>query len=283
MEQEIDPGRTADAELRAVYQTFQSSSSNEGAGDRKGPLFTAGGGLTFEVLPRTFLRVGAGGALKYADENFEAYNELGGDVELTHLFAGPLGADDGPWSVSVSAGYAYVRYDEPDPQIDPDDTQRDHRFDGELSLNIPLSERWQAVAEAAYTDNRSNYDTEEFDNLAVTIGATYRFSLLPVDLSSESYHVKPSHVPLPDRDRGLAGWDLATCIGGTHGGNWPQCRENTVDTVGAGHRRTTGRQPAIRGGAQRVLRVAVCRRNLGDIVAGFGVDGRALPLERWKG
>jgi tetratricopeptide (TPR) repeat protein len=178
-EQTFHPRVRGDLTIRGVYQSLSSSSDNQNASDRTGPFFTLDPGLTFELTPSTYLRVRGRGQLKYAREDFESYAAVGGGVSLTQYFPSQFAALPSPWSASLSADYMHFRYDDPDPVLDPDSSQRDDRLDLGLSLNVPFAASWEAVAEVTYTDNNSNYDTEDFDNLAVMLGVTYRFSLLP--------------------------------------------------------------------------------------------------------
>jgi hypothetical protein len=179
VEGDVSTNQTAEASITGVYQSYESSSDNEGASDQTGPLLSADATTSIEVRSGTVLSIGVGGAAKWAREQFDSYTQIGGEIGITQYFTGPVSLTERPWSAAASVGYRYYRYDEPDEQIDEDESQHDHRFDGEISLNVPLAERWDAVAEVAYTDQRSNYDTEEFDNLAVTFGVAYRFPLLP--------------------------------------------------------------------------------------------------------
>ena len=176
-EQAWHPRVRGDLSLRGVYQSFSSSSDNQNASDRTGPFFTLDPGLTVELTPSTVLRLRGRGQLKYAREDFESFVAVGGGAALTQYVPSPFAALPSPWSASLSADYAHFRYDE--PRLGFDRRQRDNRLDLGFSLNVPLAAAWEAVAEVTYTDNNSNVDTEDFDNLAVMLGVTYRFSLLP--------------------------------------------------------------------------------------------------------
>ena len=179
IEQTLHPRLRADLTVRGVYQKLNSSSRNRRASDRTGPLYTLDLGVTTELTPSTILRARGRGQLKDADKDFRSFVSFGGGAALTQYFPSPIAALPSPWSASLSADYTRFRYDEPNRPIDPDSSQRDNRLDLGVSLNMPFAASWEAVAEVTYTDNNSNYDTEDFDNLAVMLGVTYRFSLLP--------------------------------------------------------------------------------------------------------
>jgi len=76
------------------------------------------------------------------------------------------------WELGVAArgGVRRIRYDAPDPFIDPDRSRRDTRWEAGASLVLPLTQAVALVAEYEWFDQDSNYAFYRYDNHAVTLG-----------------------------------------------------------------------------------------------------------------
>jgi hypothetical protein len=165
--------------LRTAYEDYDNTTDRPTGSDRTGWLYEAQTGVELDLGPSTVLAAGLHGAYKDAEEGFEQYHEIGLDLGLTQYLPNPIRPQAGPASIGAGAGFAYAPYADPDPQIDPNRTREDKRLDLRLSGNLPVAAGWAVVLAFDYTNNESNYATEDFDNFGVTLGINYDFSLLP--------------------------------------------------------------------------------------------------------
>jgi hypothetical protein len=165
-----------EATARAAYQNFDDTDDQPLAGDQTGPYYTLRPGVTWEAVPGTILSMDALIGHADADEDFESFFEYGVAVSATQLFAVPFSwHTEAPWVATLTGAYRRTEFDEPDAQIDPDEEQKDDRFDISLSLVVPMTEELGISVTGRQTINDSNLPNEEFDNTQVTAGVSFAF------------------------------------------------------------------------------------------------------------
>jgi tetratricopeptide (TPR) repeat protein len=174
-EKTLSPRLFADGSLAVVYQDFSDTEEEPFASDRSGIQVEADAGLAYLLRATTTLS----GRLDYtrrdADEGFEAFHAVGLTLAATERYNGPFQIVDEPWSATLSGAVEYSAYDDPDPQIDPDEEQEDWRFDVALTTSIPLTQSVSFVTTGRYTNVESTLPNEEYDNFALTLGVGWRF------------------------------------------------------------------------------------------------------------
>ena len=162
--------------ITVVNQNFDNTPDNPTASDRSGIQSLVTTGLAFLLRPTTTLS----GRLTYtrraSDEDFEAFNRYALGLAATQRYAGPFQiVEDEPWSATLALDLEYTDYDEPDPQIDPDDSRNDFRVDVALTNSIPVTGSLYFVTTGRYTNVELNQPNNEFDNWQLTAGVSYRF------------------------------------------------------------------------------------------------------------
>ncbi len=161
---------------RVVAQNFDDTKDQPTASNQTGTYGTIRPGVTWLVLPQTFLSFDGLFGHNDADENFETFNEYGAGVTATQLFPVPFNwVTEQLWSVSVAGAYRRTVYDKPDPQVDPDHEQKDDRYDLSLSLSVPFTDHLNLNVIGLQTWNESNLPNDQFDNTSITVGASFSF------------------------------------------------------------------------------------------------------------
>jgi hypothetical protein len=159
-----------------VAQNFDNTKDQPTGSDQTGTYGTIRPGATWEVVPRTFLSLDGVYGHNDADEDFETFDEYGVGLTATQLFPVPFNwLTEQLWSVSAAGAYRRTVYDKPDPQVDPDQEQKDDRYDISLSLSVPFTDRLNLNVIGLQTWNESNLPNDQFDNTSITVGAAFSF------------------------------------------------------------------------------------------------------------
>ena len=161
---------------RVVAQNFDDTKDQPTASNQTGTYGTIRPGVTWLVLPQTFLSLDGLFGHNDADENFETFNEYGAGLTATQLFPVPFGwVTEQLWSASLAGAYRHTDYDKPDPQVDPDRDQSDDRYDLSLSLSVPFTDHLNLNVIGLQTWNELNLPNDQFDNTSVTVGMSFSF------------------------------------------------------------------------------------------------------------
>jgi hypothetical protein len=141
--------------------------------DRSGDYLSARAGIVRQ-LGRMF-QLNADLALEQndADTEYQSFSRYGGGVGAK-MFFGHGGALP-PWSIGLAARIRTAEYDAPDPQISARLVRDDTRYDGILTVDVPLSRALLLSIKGVYTDNDSNVPNYEFDNAGGSLGVSWRF------------------------------------------------------------------------------------------------------------
>jgi tetratricopeptide (TPR) repeat protein len=172
----LTPRLYADASVTVVDQNFDNTPDNPTASDRSGIQALVTTGLAFLMRPTTTLSGRFTYTRRASDEDFEAFNRFALGLAATQRYAGPFQiVEDEPWSATLALDLEYTDYDQPDPQVDPDDSRNEFRIDVVLINSIPMAASFYFVTTGRYTNVESNQPNNEFDNWQLTAGVSYRF------------------------------------------------------------------------------------------------------------
>jgi hypothetical protein len=161
---------------RVVSQDFDNTKDQPTGSDQTGTYGTIRPGVTWQARPWTFLSLDGIYGHNEADEDFETFDEYGVGLSATQLFPVPFGwVTEELWSVSLAGAYRRTVYDKPDPQVDPDQEQKDDRYDITLSLSVPFTDHLNVNVIGLQTWNESNLPNDQFDNTSITVGASFAF------------------------------------------------------------------------------------------------------------
>jgi len=163
-------------DMRNEYRNrnFQITNEDPKNHHRDGYLVMIEARLSWEVQPGRVLTGRLFGQRNDAEEGFESYYEGGIALTILQYYAAPFGMTSLPWNSSLSGQYRRTEYDDPDPNISFDE-QDDDRYEVSFVTNIPITRTFNIVTNISYTENQSNYDTSDFDNLLVSLGASWDF------------------------------------------------------------------------------------------------------------
>ncbi len=156
-------------------EAFRNSFRRPTASTRTGDRFSGRASLEKRLTARTSIFGTVSGERRDANEGFFSLNEGGLSLGTTHLFEGPFGARDRPWSTTLSGGLLRRAYDDPDPLINARQAQNDDEVFLQGSLTVPLRDDWAVQTVLGYRDVSSNYDIRDFSNVSATLGLMKRF------------------------------------------------------------------------------------------------------------
>lgn len=113
-------------------------------------------------------------SLSYSDaearEDWWARSGWGGSLGVTSVVElGPLG----PAELATRVGVRRLRYDAPDPFINPLQSRRDTRWDAGASLVLPLGRAVALALEYGWYEQDSNYGFYSYGNHALTLGLRF--------------------------------------------------------------------------------------------------------------
>ncbi len=163
--------------LRVEYrrEAFRDSDLRPTASSRTGDRYSTSALLEHRLSDQLSVFALGSGEWREAEAGFLSLWEGGATIGATHLFAPSFAWTEGPWSVTLSGGYAHRRYDEPDPIIDRFRAERDDEVFVQAALNVPVAEDWSLQSILGYRDVSSNYDIRSFSNVSASIGLMRRF------------------------------------------------------------------------------------------------------------
>lgn len=165
-----------DARGEITYQDFHNSDPNPTAERQDGMRYFGRLGTVTPLSSDLFLRLEVNGISKDASVGRQSYQEFGAGGQLVWRPEFDLFGFDGQnWTVGVGGGYLMRRYEEPDLIISASQAREDDRYTLRAFAGIPISREVDLVATVNWTDNSSNYPTETYDNLAVTLGVEIDF------------------------------------------------------------------------------------------------------------
>lgn len=161
------------ATVAGYDQDYSATTRQPAADDRSGPFYVASGKVSWFLVSSLQLSFGLDAATRDAQEDFDAYDELGARVTATQNFSAPFALTDRQWSVALSGSVYRTEYEEGDPVIDPAEAREDTRYSANLSLRIPLGRTTSLALSGLYTDNQSNLENFDYDNWGISLGVAW--------------------------------------------------------------------------------------------------------------
>ncbi|SLN12569.1 tetratricopeptide repeat protein [Oceanibacterium hippocampi] len=143
--------------------------------DQDGEEWTAKMDVHHRVGPDTRVSGSALFIFEGADVDHEESRTHGFTLSTTHNFRPEFALTPAPWTVMVSGGLFVTHYDSPDPVVDPNVKRVDRETRLAATLVVPFAESWNAIGSASVRDIDSSLPNYEFSNIALTLGAMYRF------------------------------------------------------------------------------------------------------------
>lgn len=164
-----------DARLETRYRDFQDNSELPTNSLRTGFQTRLGVNYTYYFTPGLVLTTQVYAQREAADADFYANTEIAFSAGFSYTFENPLWRADYPLTWQLGAGVIRRDYDDPDPTIDPNESERDDTWWARTAVVVPVADTWALVPQVEYRDQQSNYDLRTFDDLIATIGVQKRF------------------------------------------------------------------------------------------------------------
>jgi hypothetical protein len=163
------------AALEYRHKDYHDSDSSPTASLRDGDELRTFGTATYILSPSTVLYGNAYLLQAWADADYLTYLEGGFTVGPRYSFASPIAGDMLPWTVAVNTGALFRNYADPDPMIDPTESERDWEAFIGGGLTIPVKEDLALITELEYRYVDSNYDTRKYDNFSISFSVAKSF------------------------------------------------------------------------------------------------------------
>lgn len=163
------------ASAQVVDETFSSGGSALDP-ERNGILTSLRTGYDRQIGPTTSGRLSLSFDLKDAAQSYNAFTAVYLNAGLNWRVADPFQAGSGKnLSAGIDLSFGRTTYDAPDLVNSTTDAREDERLTLGVFASYPVSARTLLGARLEWTDNASNYATEDHDNLSVYVGLTYSF------------------------------------------------------------------------------------------------------------
>jgi hypothetical protein len=171
------PGVRTDFLFRGEYRRrwFHDTDARPTSSLRTGNEYRGVAAVNYLLSPT--VRLSAAGRLVREDVEAGFYDnwEYGGLAGATVLFKSPVPVLEHPWALNIGGGYLWRDYDEPDPIINMNASEKDDEYWLNGALNIPLREWLAVMPQAEYRRQESNYPTRDYDVLTISVGLYAKF------------------------------------------------------------------------------------------------------------
>lgn len=170
------PRSAFDLRLETRVRQFTNTNDRPTNTLRDGAQTRFGGSYSYYLAPGVVLIVQGYAQREDADAGFYANIEVGASAGIAWTFANPLAAAGRyPWTLQVGAGGINRTYDDPDPTINPFNSEVDKTFWGRAALLVPVSATWAVVPQVEIRDQDSNYEISKYDDFSTLVGLQKRF------------------------------------------------------------------------------------------------------------
>jgi hypothetical protein len=170
------PRSALDLRLETRVRQFTNTNDRPTNTLRDGAQTRFGGSYSYYLAPGVVLIVQGYAQREDADVGFYANIEVGASAGIAWTFANPLAAAGRyPWTLQVGAGGINRTYDDPDPTINPFNSEVDKTFWGRAALLIPVNATWALVPQVEIRDQDSNYEISKYDDFSTLVGLQKRF------------------------------------------------------------------------------------------------------------
>jgi hypothetical protein len=130
---------------------------------------------TWEITPGTYLINDIGGRFFDAEKDHLDFQSLILGLAVLQAYPSPIDILPYDWWVRLGGGYEHRWFDNADPDVDPDRARRDNVWRVSLSNVIPVTQQWRVTQQIDYERVDSNLKTYDYDNLAVSLLASWQF------------------------------------------------------------------------------------------------------------
>jgi len=136
---------------------------------------TVGLNSTWEIVPRTYLINDVGGRFFNATRDYLDFQAVSVSIALLQAYSSPIDFLPYDWWVRLGGSYEHRWFDGANPNVDPDRSRRDNVWRASLSNVIPITQKWRVTQQVDYEKVDSNVKTFDYDNVAVSLLATWQF------------------------------------------------------------------------------------------------------------
>lgn len=156
--------------LEYRHRWYDSSSEHPNASDRTGNVFSGVTAFRYIFSPTISATIGGQFAREDTRVDYLANWEYGvyGQVNLT--FDGPGFMPQYPWAANINGGYLHRDYDDPDPAINVNASERDDEYWIMGTLNMPVTQNIAIMPQVEYRKLDSNYPTRRYDSFTAMLG-----------------------------------------------------------------------------------------------------------------
>jgi len=170
----LDPAARYQFDLKVAEQSYEVTASSPNAAEQDGTETSARFNYSRSLQPNVTLNFGVSAAFKDAAISYETYSTAGVSAQLVRQFGAGSGPGGQPWSAGTGLGYRWTGYDAPDPSVAPGVTREDDQLTAEIFVQVPITDRADFLGSVSWTNNKSNYATEDYDNLGAFIGVRFQ-------------------------------------------------------------------------------------------------------------
>jgi hypothetical protein len=164
-----------DARVETRYRDFENSSDLPLNSQRTGFQTRVGFTYSYYFTPAFVVTTQTYGQREDAEVGFWTDWEISFAGGFAYTFDNPLWQARYPWTFQLGGGVIRRDYDDPDPTIDPTQSEEDTVWWTRGALILPVAETWAVVPQVEYRDQESNYDIRKFDDLTALLGVQKRF------------------------------------------------------------------------------------------------------------
>jgi hypothetical protein len=164
-----------DARLETRWRDFQNSAELPFNSDRTGFQTRAGATYSYYMTPGFVITTQLYGQRENAEVGYWSDWEIAFSGGFAWTFKNPLWQARFPWTLQAGGGVIQRSYDDPDPTINPLESEEDTMWWTRGALVLPVAETWAIVPSVEYRDQDSNYDIRTYSDLMTILGVQKRF------------------------------------------------------------------------------------------------------------
>lgn len=143
--------------------------------DQDGIVKSASVQLRQQLFPALQVSGDIGFTDEQAREGSQANEEWAFTLGAAVVFGAPLPFTGSPWTLSANATRAFAYYDRVDPTIDPNVVRNDDDWRANVTLAVPLTDRFGLVATGGLFRRESTVPNFAYRNSFASVGASWRF------------------------------------------------------------------------------------------------------------
>ncbi len=168
-------GSVLDARVETRFRDFQNSGDLPTNSQRTGEQTRAGFNYSYYLTPALVITTQTYAQRENAEVGYWADWEISFGGGFAWTFNNPLWQAQYPWTLQVGGGVIRRDYDDPDPTINPTESEEDTVWWTRGALVLPVAETWALVPQVEYRDQASNYDIRQYTDLTALLGVQKRF------------------------------------------------------------------------------------------------------------